>query len=162
VVNAINIAVVGLGNILLSDEGAGVRIVEELQDKYSFSPPVKIIDGGTLGFGIINEIEHCKKLIIVDAVKAGEKPGTVYRFTRDDLTFDISRAVSAHDVGFLEVLEQWKVIGFSPEVIFFGIEPQDISNLSMELSDCVQEQVPKLVGLLIEELQKNGIEVYEK
>jgi hydrogenase maturation protease len=81
------IAVLGLGNILLRDEGVGVKVIEALQQQYIFTPPVRIIDGGTLGFALINEIEDCKTIIVVDAVKAGNEPGTIYRFTRDEVTF---------------------------------------------------------------------------
>src|SRR5210317_2180699 len=80
-----SIAVLGLGNILLRDEGIGVRIAERLINNFIFSPAVKVIDGGILGFGLINEIQDIQKLIVVDAVKAGEAPGTIYRFTQNDI-----------------------------------------------------------------------------
>ena len=97
-----SIAIIGLGNILLRDEGVGVRVIEALQQQYTFSPSVKIVDGGTLGFALINEIEDCKTIIVVDAVKAGSEPGTIYRFTRDDITFPAPQACLVHDIGFHE------------------------------------------------------------
>ncbi|MEI6125323.1 MAG: HyaD/HybD family hydrogenase maturation endopeptidase [Pseudomonadota bacterium] len=151
------IAIIGLGNILLRDEGVGVRVIEQLKKNYSFSPSINIIDGGTLGFALINEIQDCEKLIIVDAVKAGEKPGTIYKFSREDIELKIPVAVSVHDVGFLEVLNQWKMLGVCPAVVFFGIEPYDISSFDMSLSSLMQEKIPKLVGLILEELKNDGI-----
>ena len=156
------IVVLGLGNILLRDEGVGVRVIEELKNKYSFSPSIRIVDGGTLGFSLINEIEGCKKLIVVDAVKTGSEPGTMYRFTRDDIRCQITQKMSAHDIGFLEVLEQWKVLGIAPEIIFLGIEPEDMDSWGMQLSACIQGKVPRLIELVIKELENAGVTTKRK
>ncbi len=156
------IAVVGLGNILLRDEGVGVKVIEELQKKYAFFPDVKIIDGGTSGFALLTNIEGYNKLLVVDAVKAGNKPGTIYKFKRGDINVNIPQTLSVHDIGFFEALEQWKILGFEPEVIFFGIEPQDIVSWGFELTPVVQENIPKLITLIIEQLQADGITVAEK
>jgi hydrogenase maturation protease len=152
------IAVLGLGNILLRDEGVGVRVIETLQQRYTFSPPVTLIDGGTLGFALINEIADCKIVIVVDAVKAGNEPGTIYRFTRNDISLAATPlAVSVHDIGFLEALDQWKIMGINPEVIFLGIEPEDMSSWGMELSDCIKTKIPILIDMVINEIKKLAI-----
>lgn len=156
------IALIGLGNILLRDEGVGVRVVETLQQHYTFSPPVTIVDGGTRGFALINEIEDCKTIIVVDAVKAGNEPGTIYRFTRNDINFVTSMAMSVHDIGFIEALDQWQLLGINPEVIFIGIEPEDMSSWGMELSDCIKIKTPRLIELLIKELKRLAINVKVK
>ena len=156
------IVVLGLGNILLRDEGVGVRVIEELQKRYDFSPPVKMIDGGTAGFGLVTEIEGCKKLLVVDAVKAGNEPGTIYKFRRGDITVQIPQSLSVHDIGFFEALEHWKILGIEPEVTFFGIEPEDMNSWGFDLTPCIQDKMPKLVALVIEELQADGITATEK
>ena len=156
------IVVLGLGNILLRDEGVGVKVVQELQKRYDFSPPVKMIDGGTAGFGLVTEIEGCKKLLVVDAVKAGNEPGTVYKFRRGDINVQIPQTLSVHDLGFFEALEHWKMLGIDPEVIFFGIEPEDMASWGFDLTPCIQDKMPKLVALLIEQLRADGITVTEK
>ena len=156
------IVILGLGNILLRDEGVGVRLIEELQKRYDFSPPVKIIDGGTAGFGLVTEIEGCKKLLVIDAVKAGNEPGTIYKFRRGDITVKIPQSLSVHDIGFFEALEHWKILGIEPEVTFFGIEPEDMNSWGFDLTSCIQDKMPKLVALVIEELQADGITVTEK
>ena len=157
-----SIAVLGLGYILLRDEGVGVRIAERLINNFIFSPAVKVIDAGTLGFGLISEIQEIQKLIVVDAVKAGEAPGTIYKFTQNDIDTTISPLLSAHDIGFLEVIEQWKMMGIQPEVIFLGIEPYDMSSWGMELSDCIINKMSRLVELILEELKKEGVTISEK
>jgi hydrogenase maturation protease len=156
------IAVIGLGNILLRDEGVGVKVIESLQQKYTFSPPVKIVDGGTLGFALINEIEDCKTIIVVDAVKAGNESGTIYRFTRNDINFVTPLSVSVHDIGFIEALDQWQMLGINPEIIFIGIEPEDMSSWGMELSDCIKTKILRLIDLIINELNNRAINVNEK
>jgi hydrogenase maturation protease len=156
------IVVLGLGNILLRDEGVGVRVIEELQRSYDFFPPVKMLDGGTAGFGLVTEIEDCKKLLVVDAVKAGNEPGTVYKFKSGDITVTIPQTLSVHDLGFFEALEQWKMLGINPEVIFFGIEPEDMNSWGFDLTPSIQNKMPKLVALVIDQLQVDGIVVTEK
>jgi hydrogenase maturation protease len=133
-----DIVVIGLGNILLRDEGVGVRVIETLRQHYTFTPPVTLVDGGTLGFALINEIEDCKTIIVVDAVKAGNEPGTIYRFTRNDINFLTPMAMSVHDIGFIEALDQWQLLGIKPDIIFIGIEPEDMSSWAMELKDCIK------------------------
>jgi hydrogenase maturation protease len=157
-----DIVVIGLGNILLRDEGVGVRVIEALRQHYTFSPPITLVDGGTLGFALINEIEDCKTIIVVDAVKAGNEPGTIYRFTRNDINFVIPMAMSVHDIGFIEALDQWQMLGINPEVIFIGIEPEDMSSWGMELSDCIKTKTPRIIDLIILELKKLSINVKEK
>lgn len=152
-----HIAVLGLGNILLRDEGVGVNVVNILKSKFLFSPPILLLDGGTLGFSLINEIQDCSKLIIIDAVKTGEPPGTLYRFSREDIEAKISHVLSAHDIGFLEVLQQWHLEGISPEVIMFGIEPEDISSWGTELTATVQAKTPRLIELVVQELRDSGV-----
>ncbi len=79
------ILVLGIGNILLSDEGAGIRVIEKLQERYEFPENVSVLDGGTLGLsllGVISEVDH---LIVVDAVRNGGKPGSLYRMEGNDL-----------------------------------------------------------------------------
>ena len=157
-----NIAVVGIGNILVSDEGVGIQTVEELEKRYRFTPQIKLVNGGTLGFTLINEVEEYGRLIIVDAVKAGGEPGTIYKFKPDDIALKFPLNISAHDIGFIEILEQWKMSGFNPEVVFLGIEPKEISLWSMELSDCIKNKLPKLISLVLKELDKLGIKAAEK
>ncbi len=155
--NSCSVALIGLGNILLRDEGVGVAVIKKLQDQYRFDPPINIIDGGTVGFGLIVEIQDCHKIIIVDAVKADGEPGTIYRFTKNDIQFNAPQKFSAHNIGFLEVMQQWQMLGINPDVTIVGIEPQDISSWGMQLSECLQAKLPKLIAIVLEELENAGI-----
>ena len=151
------LALLGVGNILLKDEGIGVRVVQELEKQYSFPPCVKLIDGGTAGHHLINIVADFDVLIVIDAVQGGETPGTIYRFSLDDIAFDINTHFSIHQVDVLEALSQVKLVKTDQKVTFIGIEPQDISPWGMELSPVIAEKIPKLITLVLEELEEWGI-----
>ena len=70
--------------------------------------------------------------------------------------------MSVHDIGFLEALDQWKMLGINPEIIFFGIEPEDDGSRGIELSDCLKDKVPKLIALIVKELIKKAIIITDK
>ena len=151
------VAIVGVGNILLKDEGIGVKVVKELEDEFSFPSDVALIDGGTAGHHLINMISGFDVLIVVDAVQGGEPPGTIYRFTLDQIPFEVNTHLSVHQVGVLEALNQVKLLGKEQKITFIGIEPQDISPWGMELTPVVAEKIPKLITLVLEELKECGI-----
>ena len=99
------IAVLGVGNVLLSDEGLGVRVVEEIRKRYSLPEEVLLIDGGTLGIDLLYFLEGVERLLVVDAVLGGLPPGSLYKFKGEEvLTYFKSRKLSAHDIGIQEVL----------------------------------------------------------
>ena len=151
------VAIVGVGNILLKDEGIGVKVVKELEDKFSFPSDVVLIDGGTAGHHLINMISDFDVLIVVDAVQGGESPGTIYKFTFDQIPFEVNTHLSVHQVGVLEALNQVKLLGKEQKITFIGIEPQDISPWGMELTLVVAEKIPKLITLVLEELKECGM-----
>ena len=155
--NIMKVAIVGVGNILLKDEGIGVKVVKELEDEFSFPSDVTLIDGGTAGHHLINMISDFDVLIVVDAVQGGEPPGTIYRFTLDQIPFEINTHLSVHQVGVQEALNQVKLLGKEQKVTFIGIEPQDISPWGMELTPVIAEKIPKLITLVLKELDDCGI-----
>jgi len=151
------VAIVGVGNILLKDEGIGVKVVRELENEFSFPSDMALIDGGTAGHHLINMISDFDVLIVVDAVQGGEPPGTIYRFTLDQIPFEVNTHLSVHQVGVQEALNQVKLLGKEQKVTFIGIEPQDISPWGMELTPVIAEKIPKLITLVLKELDDCGI-----
>ena len=151
------IAVVGVGNILLKDEGIGVKVVKELESKFSFPANVTLIDGGTAGHHLVNMLAGFDLIIVIDAVQGGEKPGTIFRFTLDQIPFELNTHLSVHQVSVLEALNQVTLLGENQKVIFVGIEPEDISPWGMELTPVIEEKKPELKKLVLEELEKCGI-----
>lgn len=152
------IVILGIGNILLKDEGVGVRVIERLGKDYRFPPIVALVDGGTLGLKLLGTIAGADYLIVVDAVKNGRHPGTLYRFEPTDIPTRVQYKDSFHQVDLLEVLTLSQYIGNRPETVIIGVEPEDISPWGMELTPTVQKKVPELMHLVLKELDRLRIE----
>lgn len=147
------ILVLGIGNILLRDEGVGVRVIEQMQNMH-LPDDVDLIDGGTAGADLLDVLAERKKVIVIDAIQADCEPGTVLRFTADDLTQPDRAGMSLHDFGLGEALKMTKQLGCAPEdVVIFGIKPKDIS-CGLELSEKISESIPRVVELVLEETAK--------
>ena len=135
------ILILGIGNILLRDEGVGVRVIETLQQQKT-PDTIDLVDGGTSGADLIDVLADRRKVIIVDAVDAGKPPGTVIRFEESDLENIPNSALSLHELGIAETLKMTGKLNCQPqEVVFFGIQPKDISP-GLELSAEISEIIP--------------------
>ena len=143
------ICVLGLGNTLLKDDGAGVRVAEALQE-LELPPDVRVLDTGTAILRMLPELTRADRIIVVDAVRAGGQPGDIYAF--DDPRAPVPIVGSVHDVQFEDVLEQLRLLGCSPTVQYYGIEPKEIA-FSLDLSPEVAMSVPLLVRHIHAELQ---------
>jgi hydrogenase maturation protease len=147
------ITILGVGNELLSDEGVGAHIARELE-KLEIPPGVEVYEGGTHGFGLLNLITDTDYLIVIDSLKGGGEPGSIYRFNIEEAPEcpDMFKT-SVHRIGILEVINLSGLIGKTPEVIVFGIEPKTIGT-GMELSPEVRAKVPRVIELVLEEVNK--------
>lgn len=150
------ILVLGVGNILLRDEGVGVKAVMKLDSEYDFSPNVDIMDGGTLGLRLLDPISEADHLIVVDAVRLGEVPGTLYRFPIEDLERKLTFKNSLHQLDLVETLAFAEVLGKRPSSVVVGIEPADISPWSMELTEIVEARFGELCTKVLEEIARAG------
>lgn len=148
--------IIGLGNILLKDEGVGVKCVEYLKGK-PLDEDVKLVDGATLGFDLLEEIEGFEKVVIVDAVDMGKEPGFVASFRAEEvLSLPGSKKFSLHEIGLAEVLQVGSQIGYDfSRATIVGIQPREIlrgENLSPE----VEARLPDLADKVLEEIGKKG------
>jgi hydrogenase maturation protease len=150
------ILVLGVGNILLRDEGVGVRVVERLQAAYSFSPNVTLMDGGTLGIKLMEAISSSEFLIVVDAVLNGQPPGTFYRLTGEEVRKSVAFKYSLHQTDLLETLACCELVGNRPETVVLGIEPEDFSPWSDELTPTIQGRVAELSERVLLEIDQAG------
>ncbi len=151
------IVVVGVGNILMGDEGIGVVLVN-LLEKNKYTEKIDFIDAGTSFFNVVSSLRNYDKVIIIDTVYGGKAPGTLYRFEINDIEeTGINGMLSLHDFGVMQSIKLEKLVGGFPEdIVFFGIEPKSI-DLSMELSDEVQEKVEQIINKIVCELKKEGV-----
>jgi hydrogenase maturation protease len=142
--------VIGVGNLLLKDEGIGIHAVKALQE-IGLPPYVSLIDGGTSP-DLIAYTRAGDKLIIVDAARAGGKPGTVYRFKPEDLAGGGGILTSAHEMGVVENLNIMTLTGNAPqETVIIGIEPGEI-DWGTELSPVLQKRLPEVVKIVLREI----------
>jgi hydrogenase maturation protease len=144
--------VLGIGNVLLRDEGIGCHVVHALEEIPI--PDVKVIDGGTCP-DVVQLFEDADKLVIVDAVKGGGTPGQIYRFHPEDITLEQKPLLSLHDMGLVDnlmLMKPWHpdFIGIG-ETVIIGVEPKEIE-WSLELSPELQEKIPQIIDVILAEL----------
>ena len=145
-----NTLILGIGNVLLRDEGVGVHVVKALE-KTELPSGVEALDGGTSGADLVDWIADRDKVILVDATSASGQPGTVYRFDVDDLIRKTASLGSLHEFGFLETYLMATQLGCAPrEVVIFGIQPAEVE-FGLELSAPVLAQLPRVVELVLQE-----------
>jgi len=148
--------VLGLGNILLRDDGAGVRVVERLSQSAGLPPEVEVLDGGTLGMDLLPYLEGVDRLVVVDAVDMGVTPGTVARFQGDNVPIALTLKVSPHQAGLADLLAAARLCGLCPrEVILWGVQPAEV-DVGLELSEPVSAAVEALVDWVFRELCGTG------
>ncbi len=157
-----DILVLGLGNILLRDEGVGVRVIERLLEKYEFPERVQVLDGGSRGLALLNYLEGVSKLLIVDAVQAGREPGTLIRLTGDEIPAFLSPKISPHQEGLADLLFAARMVDLYPEeIVLWGIEPEEIDT-GLSLSPRIAAKVDELAEKVVEELERWGVKVARK
>ena len=146
------IAVLGLGNVLLKDEGIGIHVIRLLEAQ-GVPQNVELLDGGTASLDALNLTQKADKLIIVDAVRLGNTPGTLYRLKNKELEERLeSQKLSLHQFSLLEALLIHKKAGSLPkEIVFIGVEPQDIE-WGLEVTQGIKEKIPEVIRLITEEL----------
>jgi hydrogenase maturation protease len=151
------IVVLGVGNILLTDEGVGVRVIERLQQRYRFPPQVELVDGGVSGLGLLAVIKDAEHLIIVDAVRRNQAPGTLYRFSGEDIPKRVYQKTSLHQVDLVEALSVAEILWQRPETIVLGVEPLDTNPWRTELTPVIRAKVEGLMKMTLEELKSLGV-----
>ena len=151
------VVILGIGNVLMRDEGVGIRVIEKLQRTYVFPENVSVVDGGTLGLGLLGLISEADHLIVVDAVRNGNNPGTLYRLSGNDMPRRVLEKNSLHQVDFLEALTLCQALGTVPESVILGVEPADIETLSIELTEIVRSKMEVLTDMVLRELDRLAI-----
>lgn len=148
--------VLGIGNTILTDEAAGVRAAMALADAYRIPDNVQVIDGGTSGMEMIEDLSDLDLLVVIDVVKTGAAPGTVVKIAGDDIPVFFRRKLSPHQIALPDVLASLELLGTMPrEIVVLGVEPVSLE-LGMEMTPTVAEKIPKLVDMTLTELAARG------
>lgn len=151
------VLVLGAGNILLSDEGVGVRVVEALQQRYQMPEQVELLDGGTCGMDLLDVIAGRDHLILVDAVNTGSPPGTVVRYADREFPAVFRTRTSPHQLGLADVLGLLTLLDSAPKrVTVIGVQPHSL-DIGIELTPVVAARLDELVDLVTAELGSIGL-----
>ena len=143
--------VLGLGNLVHRDDGVGVHAIQALQVDERVPPGIVLIDGGTQGLSLLPHISGAKRLLVLDAVDAGEKPGTVMVFAGNTLK-GIPGKASVHQLGFSDLMIAIELLGSAPEeVVVIGVQP-DSTDWGIELTDSVAKSLPGMVDCVVAQL----------
>lgn len=151
-----NITILGVGNILYSDDGVGVRVVEKLERDYDFPDNVLVIDGGVLGINLLGVISNAGRLIVVDTVLNHGRPGDIHRLEHDEIPDRILAKNSLHQVDLIEALTLCKALDHVPQTTIIGVEPGDLDTLCEKLTPKIQARVDDLLEKTLEELIRLG------
>ncbi len=153
------IAVLGLGYILLRDEGVGVHAVNALKERYVFSADVELIDGGTMGLDLLPFIEGKDKVLITDAADFGEKPGTIKIIEGKGIPAFLNTKLSVHQIGLPDMLFAADIMGITPpDICLVGIQPGD-TGTGLELSQEMNDKFRELVDIAAYKLSEWGVAI---
>jgi len=145
--------VLGLGNVLHADDGAGAQVIHRLREDARVPEKVSLIEGGTLGLELLPYIWDCTHLIVVDAVDVGQAPGTVVRMSGEELN-SLPGNASVHQLGVSDLLVALRVLARrQPEVVLLGVQPAN-TDWSTDLSPSVAAAIDSLVDAAIHELHQ--------
>lgn len=147
------VVIIGVGNLLLGDEGVGIHVVEVLKP---LGLPAQVIDGGTAGLGLIDHIAEAEHLILIDAARMGRRPGDVVLLRPAEVAQAVEQveeeaSLSAHQQGLLAVLKLAFALGYRPQVTIIAIEPKSV-DWGTALSDEVQLAVARVLEMVRREV----------
>ena len=151
------VTVLGIGNIILRDEGFGVRAMEYLDEHFRFPPEVQLLDGGTLGPELLHFVTGTEHLLILDAVAGDAPPGTVYRFEDDAVMAHFQEKMSSHEIGIQDVLAWLTVTDRAiPNVVVLGMQPYELT-AGLTLSPEMEAALPAFAQRAVEERIRWGM-----
>ncbi len=144
--------ILGIGNILLQDEGVGVRVIEHVQAHYTLPEHVQVLDGGTLGLDLLSYIENVGFLLVVDAVDCKQPPGTIIRLVDDEIPAFLGQKISPHQLGLSDILSVARLRDMMPaKVVLIGVQPAVVET-GLELSPVISAKVEVLAEAVVREV----------
>lgn len=142
------VIIIGIGNLLLMDEGIGIHVINELE-KHKLPKNVDICDGGTGGFKLIDLMHEAKRVIFIDAVETGKAPGTITTFKSKDVrSIYPKKKYSLHDTNLLEVIKMAELLEVPPKIEIVGIQPKTI-NYGITPSKELRDAMPNIINTIL-------------
>lgn len=149
--------VLGLGNVLLSDEGIGVWVADRLARGFEFPEGVTVLEGGTLGLDLLPRLDGVERLLLIDAVTLGRIPGAILRLEGDEVPSALGVKISPHQIGLADLLAAARLTGQAPpELVLWGMTPERLDP-GTSFSPRVARALPRLLACVLEELDRWGL-----
>jgi hydrogenase maturation protease len=146
--------VLGIGNVLMGDEGVGVHVIRHLE-KEEVLTGVELLDGGTGSFLLLDPMQLARKVILIDATLDENSPGTVRRLVPRFST-DYPRTLAAHDIGLKDLLDAFYLLGHPVDVVLFAVSIAALQDMGMDLSPELAARVPAIAELVKDEIRQSS------
>jgi hydrogenase maturation protease len=151
------VVILGIGNTILSDEGVGVHAAAALRERYALPAGVQVIDGGTAGMELLDDLAEVDVLLVLDAVKARRAAGTLLCLSGPQVPVFFRSKLSPHQVSICDVLASLEFAGHAPrDLVLVGIEPESLE-LGLEMTPTVAKRVPEMVRMAVAQLAARGV-----
>jgi hydrogenase maturation protease len=158
----VRVVVLGIGNTILSDEGVGVHAAEALLEQYDLPADVEVIDGGTAGMELLEPLSNLDLLVVLDAVKRGQPPGSIVKLAGAEVPVFFRSKLSPHQISICDVLASLEFIGDKPkDMVLIGVEPASLE-LGLEMTPVIGSRVPYMVELAVAALAERGVHLKGK
>ena len=152
-----DLLVLGIGNVLMGDEGVGVHVVRHLE-KLGTPEGVELLDGGTGSFLLLEPMNRARRIILIDATLDSQPPGTVRRLTPRFST-DYPRTLTAHDIGLKDLLDTLYLLDHPVDIVLFAVSIASLQEISLDLCPEIAERVPEIAQLVLNEVMSDRLPV---
>lgn len=143
--------ILGIGNLLMGDEGIGIHVAKYLEEHYPL-PGIPVIDGGTGGFHLTEYFQEYQRVILIDATIDGEPPGTI-KMLQPKFAKDYPPTLTAHDIGLKDLLDSLFLMNYHPQVVLFTISIRDLNDVSLEPGPAVKAAIPQAAKVIHDYLE---------
>lgn len=147
------ILVLGIGNLLMGDEGIGIHIIREFEKVNPYKNFVDVVDGGTGGFHLLSYFQDYKKIIIVDAA-IGDKPAGTVELIKPKYSSDFPKTLTAHDIGLKDLIDSVSILGELPEIKLIIVYIDKFHELDLHLSEKIRSIIPEVVKLITKAIEE--------
>jgi len=152
-----HIMILGIGNVLFTDEGFGVHVIKKIEDQYTFPENIRVVDGGVLGVHLLGVMSEADHLIVIDIIRNNGAPGSLYRIDSDGIPDRIRAKNSVHQIDFLEALTLCQALDKVPETVILGVEPKDMETLDVDMTPEIAAKVDPVIDHVLKELDRLGV-----
>ncbi len=150
------LCILGVGNIILTDEGFGVRAMEWMREHWFWPENVDFVDGGTMGRSLMTVLLDYRRIVVLDIVRGQCAPGTVYLLENEDMRKSVSFHDSTHDTDFVDLLCTCDLLGGRPEAFLVGFEPFSFNRLDPSLTPQARSLLPEFCRKAVAEIRRRG------